>query len=586
MTNKEISKLLRNVAASYIIKNETKYKFQIIAYQNASDAIDELNIQVKDLYKENKLDEIPGVGPTIKERLVELLENGEVTHFKDVMKGIPQSVFTLMDVPGLGPKKAYKLAYHFHLENPDTVIKDLTKLANDNKISRLEGFGEKSQADILRSIEEYKEKKGKATKMTLPMANEIAKNIIDYLKTNEFVQNAECLGSLRRKKSLVGDIDLAVSSNKPIEVIKHFTNYPRKDRIIEKGEATSSLLTSSGNQVDLMVLQPKMFGSLLQHFTGSKNHNIALREFALKKGLSLSERGIKNLRTNKLQTYDNEKDFYNALGLKWIPPELREDSGEIELAEKSNLPAIIELKDIKGDLHLHSSFPIEPSHDLGINTIEEMVKKAIELKYEYIGLSEHNPSQSKHTETQIIDLVKKRNIEIDKISKKLNFKIFKLMETDILPDGKLALPDKALDELDATIVSIHSVFKMNKDAMTKRVILGLSHPKAKILAHPTGRILNERIGYEIDFEKVFDFCTKNQKALEINAYPNRLDLRDSVIKLAASAGVKMIIDTDSHATAHMENMDYGVSEARRGWATKDDIINAFGYNKVNNWLKL
>jgi DNA polymerase (family X) len=584
MTNLEISKILRNVSSSYIIKNEAKYRFQIIAYKNAADAIDGLNVQVKDLYKENRLDEIPGVGITIKERLIELIKTGQVSHFNEVMKGIPPSVFVLLDVPSIGPKKAYKLASHFHLENPETVIDDLEKLANLNEISKMEGFGEKSQEDILRSINEYREKKGKASKMTLPFANEITKDVLEYLKKNKYVSYAEPLGSLRRKKALVGDIDIAVTSNNPVEVIEYFTKYPRKDRIIEKGPTTSSLLTNGGNQIDLMVLPPDMLGSLLAHFTGSKNHNIALREFALKKGLSLSERGIKVLKTGKLEKYKTEEDFYRALGLTWIPPELREDSGEIELAEKNKLPEIIDINNIKGDLHLHSSFPIEPSHDLGVSTIEEMILKAKELKYEYIGLSEHNPSQSKHSDIQIIDLIKKRNHQIDQISAKLKFNVLKLMETDILPNGNLALPNKALDELNGTIVSIHSVFKMNRNEMTKRILYALSHPKAKILAHPTGRILNDRPGYEIDFEAIFEFCAKNQKALEINAYPNRLDLADTNIKLAAQANVKMIINTDSHSSSQMSNMIYGVYQARRGWATKSDIINTLSYNKVKNWL--
>lgn len=585
MTNKEIAQLLRNVAASYQIKNEAKFRFQLLAYQNAADAIDGLTTQVADLYKEGKLDDIPGVGATLKQRLEELLSTGKVAHFDEVMSGIPKPVFLFIQIPSIGPKKAYRLATEFKIDNEKTALDDLTKVANAGEIATLEGFGEKSQSDILRAIEEYKKGFGKTTKMLLPYAGEIAQDMIDYLKQDKNVKEAMPLGSLRRRKPLVGDIDLAVVSSNPAKTIDHFADYPRKSRIIEKGPSGSSLLTTGGAQIDLLVLEPDQWGSLLQHFTGSKDHNVHLRELALKKGLSLNEKGIKNVKTEKVTKYAKEEDFYEAIGLDWVPPEMREDSGEIELAMAHKLPKIVEIKDIKGEFHLHSSFPVEPSHDLGRNTIEEMVLMAKSLGYDYMGFSEHNPSQSKHSDSQIVDLIKKRNAEIDKQAKKHNFKILKMMETDILPNGSLALPDAALEELDGSIVSIHSVFKTPKDEMTERILKGLSHPKAKILAHPTGRLLNERPGYEVDFEKLFKFCKENNKALEINSFPNRLDLEGPVIRMAVEAGVKLVIDTDSHAAEQMVLMPYGVSQARRGWAKKDDIINTFDYNKLIEWFK-
>ncbi|MEK9208406.1 MAG: DNA polymerase III, partial [Patescibacteria group bacterium] len=288
VTNKEIAQLFRDVAASYSIKNEAKFRFQMIAYQNAADAIEGLTTQVKDLFKENRLDQIPGVGTTIQGRIEELLKTGKVKHFEEVMKGIPPAVFKLMQIPSFGPKKAYKLAVHFHLNKAETAIDDVEKLAKKGEIAKLEGFGEKSQSDILRAVGEFREGKGKTTKMLLPFAYEVADEILNYLRKNKYVVQAETLGSLRRMKSLVGDIDIAVASDHPKEVIEHFINYPRKDRIIEKGPATSSFLTTGGNQVDLMVQPPSQFGALLQHFTGSKDHNVALREYALKKGFSLN----------------------------------------------------------------------------------------------------------------------------------------------------------------------------------------------------------------------------------------------------------------------------------------------------------
>ncbi len=588
MTNKEIAQILRNIAAAYTIKNEKKFIFQILAYKKAADSIDDLTIQLQDLNKQGKLENVAGVGPTIRSRLEELFKTGNVKHFEDVTSGIPKPVFVLMNIPSFGPKKAFRLADEFDLKDEKTAIDDVLKIAKKGGISGLPGFGQKSEKDIIRAIDEYKQGFGKTTRMVLPYAYDIASEILRYLRKSPYVKKAEALGSLRRMQATVGDIDLAVASDKPKEVIDHFTKYPFKERVIEKGPSTASILVSGGHQVDLMVQPIDRFGSLLQHFTGSKEHNVALREFALKKGISLSERGFK--KNNKsgqiIKTFDSEEKFYNALGLDWIPPELREDTGEIEEAAKHSLPKIIDLSDIKGDFHLHSSFPIEPSHDLGADSIADMVSKAHELGYEYMAFSEHNPSISRHTKQQILDLIKARNDEIDAVQERYkNIKIFKGMETDITPSGDLALSNEALNLLDFAIVSIHSVFKTPKEEITKRVLSGLSHPKARILAHPTGRLLNQRAGYELDFDKVFDFVKKNNKAVEINAFPNRLDLTDSLVREAVKVGVEMVINTDSHKLLQMELMGYGVAMARRGWATKKDILNTLPLSFFLDWLK-
>jgi len=586
MTNEQVSKLLRNIAAAYTIKNEKKFRFQIIAYQKASDTIANLTSEIKDFYYENKLDTLPGIGNTIRSHLIELFKKGEVKHFKWALKGIPASVFPLLEIPGFGPKRAYKLVKEFKLDNPETAIYELEKAAKQGKIAFLDGFGQKSQGDILRAISEFREGKGKTTRMVLPYAQEIAEKIVDYLKKSKFVITAEPLGSLRRKMATVGDIDIAVSSNNPQSVISHFISYPHKERVIEKGDITASMLVSGGRQIDLMVQPPEAFGSLLQHFTGSKSHNIALREYAITKGLSLSEYGIKVGRIKKLQKFDTERKFYNFLGMEWIPPEIRENTGEIELAVSHKLPKLIELEDIKGDLHIHSSFPIEPSHDLGKNSIQEMMTKAKELGYEYIGFSEHNPSISKHESSEVYAIISKRNKNIEQINSNINnVRIFKLLEVDILPNGSLAIDNKCLDLLDGAIVSIHSLFNMNKHTMTKRILKGLSHKKAKILAHPTGRMLNERPGYELNWNEVFAFCKKFNKALEINSWPARLDLPDDLIRQAIQNGVRLVINTDSHSTAEMNLMRYGVAMARRGWAGKNDILNTLGYNHFMKWLK-
>jgi len=589
MTNQEIAHLLRQIAAAFAIKDEKKHYFQIVAYQKAADAIEKSTTQAVDLYNDGKLDSLPGVGPSIKQHLTDLFKKGRVAHFDTVLKGIPKAVFPLLDIPSFGPKKAYKLVEKFHLNNPKTVIADLAKIAESGKIADLAGFGEKSQSDILQAIGEFGKGAGKTTRMLLPFADELAQKLTEYLKKSPAVRQAEPLGSLRRRVVTIGDIDIAVASDKPQEVIEHFISYPYKNRVIEKGPVSASILANGDRQVDLMVQPVAGFGSLLQHFTGSKHHNVHLREFALKKGLSLSERGIKKAKSEgesgRVQ-YATEEKFYSALGMDWIPPEMREDTGEIEKALTHDLPKLIELKDIKGDLHIHSSYNLEPSHDMGQNTMEDMLKKAQELGYSYLGFSEHNPSLGKHTKEQIYSILKKRQEKIEQLkSKNKSVRVINLLEIDILPSGNLAIDDKAFEYIDAGLVSIHSSFSMNMEAMTKRVLQGLSHPKAKILSHPTGRLLNQRTGYQLDWEKVFSFCKEHDKAVEINAWPERADLPDTLIRQAIDKGVKLLIDTDSHATAQMDIMQYGVYQARRGWATKSDILNTLEYNEFIKWIQ-
>lgn len=584
MSNLQILELFNQIAASYTIKDEKKYHFQIIAYQNAADVIKNLTNELEQLYKKDDLLNIPGIGPTIKKHLEELFKTGKVNHFNWVKKNIPESVFELLKVPTFGPKKAYKLVNFFKLNNKKTVIKDIENMAKKDKISKIEGFGKKSQEDILKNIKEYYQNKGKLSRMHLPYAFETAEMLLKYIKEEKQTTKAEALGSLRRKKETVGDIDIAVATNNSESVINHFTKYPGKERIIEKGKTTASMLISGGIQVDLMTQPPESFGSLVQHFTGSKEHNIKLREIALKKKMSLSEYGIR--KKNKLLLFSNEKDFYNALDMDLIPPEMREDKGEIELAVNHKLPKLIELKDIKGDLHIHSSYSIEPSHDLGTNSIDEIINKAINLKYEYIGFSEHNPSISKHTEDQMHEILKKRNEEIEqKIKSKKNIRVFKMLEVDILPNGSLPISNKSLELLDAFIVSVHSSFNLNKKLMTERIINALKYPGAKILGHPTGRMINERLSYDLDWDIIFDFCKKNYKAIEINCWPKRLDPPDYIIMEGLKNNVKFVINSDSHSLEHMNLIKYGVFMAKRGWATKNDILNTLSYNKFYEWLK-
>ena len=585
MTNQDIAKILRNVAAAYTIKDEKKYLFQIIAYQRAYDAISHLPVEVKDALNDGE--KISGIGQSIEANIRELLKTGKSKHFTSILRNVPESVFPLLDVTTLGPKKAYKLVTALKLKNPETVINNLIGACQKGKVARIPTFGEKSEKDIFRALEEYKLGKTKLNRMALPYAFELAKRVEEYLKKTPDVTKVFPLGSLRRMRDTIGDIDFAIVTPNPKKVIDYFVKYPGIERIIEKGSTSSSMLVSGGKQIDLLVQDEESFGALLQHFTGSKYHNVALREHALKKGYSLSEKGIKLLKQKgqPMKTFKTEEEFYKFLGMDWIVPEMRENRGEIELALKHNLPNLVDVKDIKGDLHIHSSFEIEPSHDMGKNTMEEMLKHAQELKYQYLAFSEHNPSITNHTKNQIYSILEKRKDKIEQLRESIkNVHIINLLEVDILPSGELAIDDKAFEYIDAAIVSIHSVFKTPRKEMTRRILKGLSNPKAKIFAHPSGRLINQRQGYELDYDEIFDFCLKNNKAIEINAWPTRLDLTDQLVFEARKLDVKFVINTDAHATYQMDNVFYGVSVARRGWCTPADILNALPYDELYKWL--
>ncbi len=610
ITNIEISELLRDVGAALQLKNEKANKFRIVAYQRAADAVEHSSSELKDLWDEGKLDDVPGIGKSIAEHLDEIFKTGTSKHFEEVMEGLPPAMFELMEVPGIGPKTAYRLADELGIKS----IKDLEKSAKKGHIAKLEGFGVQSEKDILKSIEEIKGRGDK--RQLLPHALVVAENVISWLKEDKSVKRADTLGSMRRRAATIGDIDIAVSTNDPVKVLERFVNYPNTQRVLEKGPRTSSIIVPGNIQVDLMVETPDAYGALLQHFTGSKHHNIALREFALKKNLSLSDYGIYILNKKgikegaiksegtsrpvkrdksqykELKKIETEEKFYNFLGMDYIPPELREGGGEIKAALNHSLPKLIELKDIRADFHIHSNFDIETSHDIGESSIEELIEKANFLGYEYISLSEHNPSQSKHNDSQIVELLKRKREKVDMLNLLLSKnkkgtlrKIFNSLEIDIKTEGGLPVPDKGMDTLDFALVSVHTSFRQDKITMTDRIISALKHPRVKIFAHPTARKINEREGVEIDWPKIFDFCLISNKWVEINSDPMRLDLPDNLVHEAVKLGVKMTIDTDAHHKDGMEAMRWGVSVARRGWAEKKDIINCLTLKEFENVLK-
>lgn len=584
MSNREIARLLEGMAAAYQIRGDRQ--FRVKAYEEAAVSVEHATSNLKDLWDDDKLETLPGIGKSIATYIDELFKTGKVKHFQKIMGQFPPAMFEFLQIPGVGGKTAYKLAKKLKIISEKRALDKLKKAAKRGKIRQIEGFGEESEKAILEGLNETKGKIGQ--RMVLPYASKLAEEIIDYMKKCPGVKRIDPLGSLRRKVATVGDLDFGVATKRPTEVIKHFCQYPKIKKVVASGGNTARIITRDNRQIDLKTQSPEKYGALLQHYTGSKQHNIHLREIALKKDWSLSEYGIKSKKIMK--TYKTEEDFYRVLGMNWIPPELREDTGEIEAAQKSKLPKLVDLEDIKGDFHLHSNYPIEPSHDLGTASVKEIVVKAKEKGYQYIGFTEHNPSLSQHSDKQIINLLKRKKDffeEFKSSNKKIVRSIHLLngLEVDIRPNGSLAVPEKAFELLDFTVVSIHSAFRQSRKRVTERVLKALEHPKATILGHPTGRLIQQREGIEFDWDKIFSFCKKKKKWLEINAWPLRLDLPDYLVREAVKNGVKMVIGSDAHSLKEMDLIEYGVSVARRGWAEKKDIINTFSYDRIVKELK-
>jgi len=584
-TSNEVVEVLRAVAAAYVVKNVSY--FRITAYQKAADSIEHASRQVYEIWKDNQLKQLPGIGGSIGDHLEQLLAHGNTDYFEEVFEGLPDGMFALLPVPGVGPKTAHKLAVHLGLTRYHSALSKLEKACRQNEVVKnVPGIKEDGQARILAGIEEYKQR---GDRVLLYQADKIARQIIDWLQPLTQIERIEPLGSLRRRANTVGDVDIAVASTDPKTVIDKFVQYPFAQRVVEAGEVTATIALEDQTHVDLMVLPAEQFGSLLQHFTGSKAHNIVLREYALKLGLSLSERGITDVESEELREYETEEGFYLALGLPWIAPELRENKGELEAAQTGKLPELVELGNLKGEFHLHSDFPIEPSHDLGLSSMREMADWAIEHGYEYLAFSEHNPAMEGHSESDVVELVKRKGEQIAKLNQTLKdegmtFRAFNSLEIDIRPDGALALPEKALEYVDVAVVSLHSSFRQSEGVATKRVLSGLSHPKCRILGHPTARVINQRPGVDLDWEQLFNYCLEHDKWLDIDGWPERRDLPEDLVREAVKRGVKMAISSDAHQVDHMGMIRYGVDTARRGWCEKRDIVNTRGLREVEQWL--
>ncbi len=574
--NKDVVRILKEALAAMEIKGYNFFKIR--AYQNAISILDNLTVSIYDLWENKRLDEIPGVGESLGQHLTELFTTGAVQEFENLRKGLPDGMFGLLGLRGIGAKKAYKLSIAFKLGDRNTAMEKLKGYAQKGMIQHLEGFGEKSEDLILESIEQAKISKNSKQRILYPKAEEIVERIITHMKKKDFVKEIEAAGSFRRRNATVGDLDFPISTNEPEKTVEHFLKFPEITEIVVQGDKKATVMVNDEVQVDVRVSTPKAYGAMLQYFTGSKQHNILLRNYALNKKMSLSEYGIK--KGDELLEYSNEKDFYKELELPYIPPEIRHGSNEIEKAIKGKLPNLVELKDIKGDVHVHTT------DSDGINTLEEMVEAAADLGYEYLGISDHAPSVIARGYGTVLKIISDKKRIISEINKKQNrIKVLFGYEVNILVDATLGLPDEILKELDYCVASIHTSFNQDRETITKRLLAAIENPYVNIIGHPSGRLINERDSADPDWNKIFDAVRDNHKFLEINSQPNRLDLSDDLVKTALDWGLKLVISSDAHSIDQFGFMKYGIYNARRGWAQKGDLINTLKFEEFYKSLK-
>ncbi|MDE3135429.1 MAG: DNA polymerase/3'-5' exonuclease PolX [Acidobacteriota bacterium] len=578
MENREVARILRETAQLLEIDGAPIGRFR--SYEKAAELLDNLSDRVEDLAEDpKKLMELPGIGEGLAGHIREILKTGDYSLRQKLLKKYPESILKLLDLQSLGPKKVALLWKKFHV----ATVEDVAKLAREGRLRDLAGFGEKSEQNILRAAETFKKAAGR---FLINVADETAQALVAHIeKLGKRIEAVEPAGSLRRRKETIGDLDLLVTlagrrSEKTIEEItEHILSFPGIERILAKGENKISFQLETGMQVDVRLLEAKHRGAALLYFTGSKEHNVALRGRANKMGYTLNEYALATLEDEKPVVSETEEAIYKKLGLAFIEPELRENTGEIEAAEKGRLPRLIELGDIRGDLQMHTV-----ASD-GKNSIEEMAHAAKHLGYDYVALTDHSKAV-----TVANGLDEKRTLaQIEKIreaSRKVEgIHLLASSEVDILKNGKLDLDDEVLAQLDMVICSVHSYMNLDRDAMTERLLAAIENPYTQIIAHPTGRLLLRREAYAYDMEKVLDAAKKHGIAMECNAYPDRLDLKDVYLRMAKERGVKITISTDAHSTKNLVYMKYGVGMARRGWIEAKDVLNTLPHGKLLESLR-
>jgi DNA polymerase (family 10) len=574
MDNKQIAKILRDTASLLQIDGAIIGRYR--SYEKAGELIDSLTESVAQLVQTpEKLEELPGIGERMVEHLTEIVKTGDYSLRKKLLKKYPETILQVLELQSLGPKKAAFLWSEFKAGS----VADVEKLAKEGKLQDLPGFGEKSEQNILKAVEVFKKSTGR---FLISRGEDAATAIAAYIeKYGKLVESVTPAGSLRRGKETIGDLDLLVTlaedkkaKSTPAkrqelvdELAKYILKYPGIDQTLAHGENKVSFMLGDGLQVDVRLLEKENFGAALLYFTGSKEHNVTLRGRANDMGWTLNEYQLATLKGEKHVASRTEEEIYSKLKLEFVPPELRENTGEIAAAEKHKLPALIELPDIQGDLQMHTT-----ASD-GKNSIEEMAEAARKLGHKYIAITDHskavtvaNGLDEKRMEAHAAKLR-----AADK--KDLGVRVLVGSEVDILKDGSLDYSDEILEQLDVVVCSIHSYFNLDRAEMTERMLAAIENPYAQIIGHPTGRLLLKREGFNYDMEKVLDACAKHGVAMECNSYPDRLDLKDVYLRMCKERSVKVVISTDSHVAANLAFIRYGVTMARRGWLEKKDVIN-------------
>ncbi len=571
MENVEISKVFQEIADLLELKGENRFKIR--AYRTAAQAVDHLPRQIVAMLKDgDNLTAIPGIGEAIAKKAEELVQTGKLTYYEKLKASLPSGVETLLEIPGVGPKIAMKLV-NLEIGTAD----ELERRINDSSIVGTSGIGKKTAQNILRGIQNLRHLD---KRILLGEALPIVEEIIAALQQLDGVRNVTTAGSLRRYRETVGDIDLMGTANNPRQVINAFIALPQVKEVTAKGSTKASVILDDGLQVDLRMVEHEYFGSLLQYFTGSKQHNINLRHREQRRGLRLSEYGITDIATGKQEKFATEEAFYKRLGLQYIPPEIREGQQEIELAADGKIPSLVELTDIRGDLHIHSDW--SDGHD----SMEAIALTARTMGYEYIGITDHSPGMAIAHGLSPERLMQQIQ-EINRLNGKLSgIRIFSGVEVDVKSDGSLDLPDELLAEINVVIAAIHSGMTQNREKIMKRLLSAVENPHVDIIAHPTCRLIGEREPIALDIEALLVAVLNNNKAIEINSMPNRLDLKDIYAQRAREMGVKLVITTDAHSREQLGYMRFGVGVARRGWCQAGHILNTRTTAEILDFLKI
>jgi len=573
ISNSKIAEILYSIGEQLEMQN---IPFKPRAYEKAAQAIADLEESLEDIYKAHGLKglmSVPGVGASIAEKIEELLKTGNVKYYESLQKKRPVNLAELRRVEGLGPRSILTLYRKLGI----TDLNGLEKAARAGKIRKLEGFGAKSEEKIIRGIEFLKKSGGRAV---LGLIMPQIKMIEERLKKLPEAEKVTVAGSTRRRRDTVGDIDILVVGRKAARIMDFFVKMPEVIQVIAKGETKSSVKTRAGLNVDIRVVPEESYGAALNYFTGSKAHNVALRQLAIKKGYKLNEYGLFSVASGRKVAGRTEEEIYAKLGLEYIEPELRENLGEIETAAEKKLPQVIPYGSLRGDLQVQTSWTD------GSSSIEDMAAAARQMGLEYMAVTDHTKRLAMARgldEKRIIEQMK----EIDAVNKKMKgkFTVLKGSECDILKDGSLDLPDDILKRLDVVGVSIHSFFNLPQKEQTARALKAIRNPHADIFFHPTGRIINRREACDLDMDEVIKTAKKTGTVMEIDAYPDRSDLKDEYIRKCVAAGVKMAIDSDAHNPHHFNFLGHGIAQARRGWAEKKDIVNAWPLEKMKGFLK-